>query len=243
MLFVGPVDQGVSFAVAKEVRDAGGTVVRTRSISVPLDAKAIQDGAPRPSPRSAATSGADHITELGDALWRRSSTVVARRHSGTRSAKIIVQEREGSATPPADAVVVVRSAEPQRGLTKAFLAGVYGGPRAIGRAGRRHRGARARPRAPSPRSRSAGLSTVDSVDTSAGRLGLVLLLGGARAGQLRRRGDGRRRRAAVDPSGPAAGVTRPAAERPADGPRRGARRGEQDRRRPSRRSARSSPRR
>ena len=28
----------------------------------------------------------------------------------------------------------------------------------------------------------AGLSTVDSVDTSAGRLGLVLLLAGARAG-------------------------------------------------------------
>ena len=43
VLFVGPVDQGVSFAVGKGVRDAGGTVVRTRSISVPFDIAAVQE--------------------------------------------------------------------------------------------------------------------------------------------------------------------------------------------------------
>ena len=58
---------------------------------------------------------------------RWSSPPAARRRSGMRSDEIIVQEREGPATPPADAVVVVRSAEPQQGRTKAFLAGLYGG--------------------------------------------------------------------------------------------------------------------
>ena len=43
MLFVGPIDRGVSFAVDKAVRDAGGTVVRTRSIGVPIDTKAVQE--------------------------------------------------------------------------------------------------------------------------------------------------------------------------------------------------------
>ena len=43
VLFVGPIDRGVSFAVGKAVRDAGGTVVRTRSIGVPVDTKAVQD--------------------------------------------------------------------------------------------------------------------------------------------------------------------------------------------------------
>ena len=36
MLYAGPVDRGVSFAVDKAVRDAGGTVVRVRSLEVPL---------------------------------------------------------------------------------------------------------------------------------------------------------------------------------------------------------------
>ena len=38
-----------------------------------------------------------------------------------------MREREGPAGPAADAVVVVRSADPQQGLTKTFLSGVYSG--------------------------------------------------------------------------------------------------------------------
>ena len=95
--------------------------------------------------------------------------------------ELIVQEREGSATPPADALVVVRTAEPQRGATKAFLAGVYTG---LARSGAPAVGTEASGTAPSaiPAFALAGLSTVDSVDTAAGRLGLVLLLGGAEPG-------------------------------------------------------------
>src|SRR6478736_1736658 len=108
VLFVGPVDQSVSFAVGRGVRDAGGTVVRTRSISVPLDIAAIEDGLRGDALAKELAAGGK--TPLWDALG-----------------KIIVQEREGSATPPADAVVVVRSAEPQQGRTKSLLAGLYGG--------------------------------------------------------------------------------------------------------------------
>ena len=126
MLFVGPVDQGVSFAVGKGVRDAGGTVVRTRSISVPLDAQAVQDGAPAAIRRSAATSARTTSADLGDALAKELAAG-GKTPLWDALGKIIVQEREGSATPPADAVVVVRSAEPQRGPTKTFLAGMYGG--------------------------------------------------------------------------------------------------------------------
>ena len=92
-----------------------------------------------------------------------------------------MQEREGPSTPPADAVVVVRSAEPQQGATKAFLAGLYSG---LARSGEPAVGTEASGATPSaiPAFALAGLSTVDSVDTSAGRLGLVLLLAGAEPG-------------------------------------------------------------
>ena len=179
VLFVGPVDQGVSFAVAKGVRDAGGTVVRTRSISVPLDVSAIQDGL-RGDPGFRRYLGSDHIADLGDALAKELAAG-GKTPLWDALGKIIVQEREGSATPPADAVVVVRSAEPQRGLTKALLAGMYGG---LARSGVPAVGTEAAGTSPSaiPAFSQAGLSTVDSVDNSAGRLGLVLLLAGGEPG-------------------------------------------------------------
>ena len=179
VLFVGPVDQGVSFAVAKGVRDAGGTVVRTRSISVPLDVARIEDGL-RGDPAFRRYLGVAHMTDLGDALAKELAAG-GKTPLWDALGKVIVQEREGSATPPADAVVVVRSAEPQRGLTKALLAGMYGG---LARSGVPAVGTEAVGTSPSaiPAFSLAGLSTVDSVDTSAGRLGLVLLLAGGEPG-------------------------------------------------------------
>jgi hypothetical protein len=179
VLFVGDVDQGVSFAVDKGVRDAGGTVVRTRSISVPFDEKAIQEGL-LGEPTFRRYIGPEHIADLGDALAKELA-LGGKTPLWDALGKIIVQEREGSSTPSADAVVVVRSAEPQRGLTKTLLAGLYGG---LARSGDPAVGTEASGTSPSaiPAFSLAGLSTVDSVDTSAGRLGLVLLLAGAEPG-------------------------------------------------------------
>ena len=218
MLFVGPVDQGVSFAVAKGVRDAGGTVVRTRSISVPLDVAAIQDGL-RGDPAFRRYLGSDHIADLGDALAKELAAG-GKTPLWDALGKIIVQEREGSATPPADAVVVVRSAEPQRGLTKALLAGMYGG---LARSGVPAVGTEAAGTSPErhPRVLAGG-----PLDRRLGRhLGRPARARAPprrrRARELRRRGDGQRRRAAVDPSRSSRRGERPA-QRPADGARRSA---------------------
>ena len=179
VLFVGPIDRGVSFAVGKAVRDAGGNVVRTRSIGVPVDAKAIQD-ALRRHPAFRRLAGPNTLEGIGRAL---AGELAAGGKTPLWDAldRIIVQEREGPAVPPADAVVVIRSAEPQRGGTKAFLSGIYTG---LARSGAPAVGTEASGASASaiPAFSLAGLSTVDSIDTAAGRLGLVLLLGGAEPG-------------------------------------------------------------
>lgn len=179
VLFVGPIDRGVSFAVGKAVRDAGGTVVRTRSIGVPIDTKAIQEVLRR-QPVLAQIAGSTRFADLGKAL---AGELVAGGKTLLWDAVdgIIVQEREGPAAVPADAVVVIRTAEPQRGATKAFLAGVYTG---LERSGAPAVGTEASGTGASaiPAFALAGLSTVDSIETAAGRLGLVLLLGGAEPG-------------------------------------------------------------
>jgi hypothetical protein len=179
VLFVGPVDQGVSFNIEKAVRDGGGTVVRTRSISVPLDMPAVQD-ALRGDTAFRRLAGRANLGQLGGALAGELATG-GKTPLWDSLGKIIVQEREGSSTPRADAVVVVRSAQPQHGQTKTFLAGLYSG---LARSGEPAVGTEASGASPSaiPAFSLAGLSTVDSVDTSAGRLGLVLLLGGAEPG-------------------------------------------------------------
>lgn len=179
VLFVGPIDRSVSFAVDKAVRDAGATVVRTRSVGVPIDSAAVEHALPR-QPPFRPLAGVNHLGDLGRVL-------AGELEEGGKTPlwdaldDIIVQEREGPAAPQADGVVVVRSAKPQRGATKAFLAGVYGG---LARSGVPAIGTEAAGSAVSaiPAFTRAGLSTVDSIDTAVGRIGLVLLLAGAEPG-------------------------------------------------------------
>ena len=174
-----PIDRSVSFAIDTAVRDAGGTVVRTRSIGVPLDLQSVQDVV-RAQLEFRRLAGADRVGELGRALARE---LVAGGKTPLWDAldELIVQEREGPASPTADAAVVVRTAEPQQGATKAFLAGFYSG---LARAGVPAVGTEAAGKGPSaiPAFSLAGLSTSDSVNTPAGRLALVLLLEGAQPG-------------------------------------------------------------
>ncbi len=140
------------------------------------------------SRRSASSQGADQLDDLGRAL---ADELAAGGKTPLWDAldEIIVQEREGPGgtacrrrrrRPLGRAAAGRDARRSSRASTPASRARVSrpSAPR------RRHR-----PRARSRRSRLAGLSTVDSVDTSAGRLGLVLLLGGAEPGQLRRRRD------------------------------------------------------
>lgn len=179
VLFVGPIVPEVAFAVDSAVRDAGGVVTRTRSVGVPLDTAAVQ-AALRRQPAFRELAGADRLEDFGRALARE---FAAGGPTPLWDAldDIIVREREGPAATPVDAVVVARSAEPQRGATRTFLAGVYAG---LARSGVVAVGTEpsAAVKSAIPAFALAGLSTVDAVDTSAGRLGLVLLLGGAQPG-------------------------------------------------------------
>lgn len=179
VLFVGSVDQPVSFAVRRAVRDAGGTIVRLRAVRVPLDADAVREALRRkPALESLAALGA--MGDVGDALG---SEFVA----GPRTpvwdalAGTLLEERAGVSAVPADAVVVARPAEPQQGPTREMLAGLY---QSLARSGVPAVGVDPEGRVPSavPAFRAARLSTVDSVNTPAGRLALVLLLAGAEPG-------------------------------------------------------------
>ena len=70
LLFVGPVDAGTAFAVRKAVVDAGGTIVRTRSIRAPLDTERVQDVLKR-QPAFRRLQGVAQLEELGGALAER----------------------------------------------------------------------------------------------------------------------------------------------------------------------------
>ena len=151
-------------------------MVRTRSLSVPLDTAAVQDAlastrappflgrtARRLGTRWRAELAAGGKTPLWDALGRMTSRA------------------RGSSTPPADAVVVVRSAKPQQGATKASSSAVRR-PRASGEPGR-DRGAGASPSAIPAFAR--GLRHRLDRHRSRGA-GLVLLLGGPQPGTTAR---------------------------------------------------------
>ncbi len=70
VLFVGQVDPGTSFTVRKAVVDAGGTVVRTRSIRTPLDTNRVEEIL-KQQPAFRRFQGVARLADLGGALARR----------------------------------------------------------------------------------------------------------------------------------------------------------------------------
>jgi len=92
----------------------------------------------------------------------------------------LVEEREGGDL-PLDAVVVARTAEPQRGQTARFLAGFYSGLAAAGVpvVGVESTGTET---TAVPTYRDHGFSAVDNIDTIPGRVALAVLLTGESPG-------------------------------------------------------------
>jgi hypothetical protein len=93
----------------------------------------------------------------------------------------IVETKEGSLAEPVDAVVVVRTAEPQEGPGSRFLAGVYQGVASAGVPVVGVEPTRVEQSA-IPVFQRYGLSTVDGVDDDLGKLALILLLAGGDRG-------------------------------------------------------------
>jgi Copper transport outer membrane protein, MctB len=178
VIFVGSLDQGISTAVGRAVRDAGGSVTRVRAVDVPLDTPAIARALSPADRREYVAKG--HWEALGKALGRE---YVAGGPTPLWDAltDVFVVEQSGAPRPAVDGVVIARTARPQRGTTKDFLSGLYQG---LAGAGRPAVGAETAAAVISavPAFRRGGLSTVDSVESAAGRLAVVLLLAGGRPG-------------------------------------------------------------
>jgi Copper transport outer membrane protein, MctB len=175
LLYIGAVPGPVNQAVRRGVSEAGGRIVKMLVTRVPYDEAAIGRAlGGRPLLRAAeGNTPADIGRALGNELLDGGQTPLWKALD-----RPLVADRGGVLAAGVDAVVVARAVPPQRGPTEDFLTALYTavGARGVPAVGVQEAGA----------AQSAvgvfadrGLSTVDSVDTSAGRLALVLVLAGA----------------------------------------------------------------
>lgn len=175
VLFIGKVDDKTRSAVEQTISDAGGTVLRLRAISVPVDPKTIEQALGNRKQLASFTSGHDRFRRIGVEL---ADEFIVGRDTPLWDAleSHLVEERSGSSKRPADAVVVVRTAPPQIRLATAQLVSALLSELANGAMpviGVERDGT-----APSavPAFSKFGLSTVDDVDLSIGRVALAVLL-------------------------------------------------------------------
>jgi len=177
ILYVGSVDHGIQVDISTAIKDAGGgTAARIYAVQVPIDAAAIENRLGN-SPALAKYAGSDHLRQLGQQLGRAfvnggEMPIWNALHT------LIVQEatpRFGASRRPVDAVIVVRTADPQTGDTAPFVKGLYEG---IGKAGTPAAGvAQSGDDFTAKRVyQQAQLSTVDDVDLDAGKLALAIVL-------------------------------------------------------------------
>jgi hypothetical protein len=177
VLYVGSVDHALQSDISATIKDAGGrAAVRSYAVQVPIDAVAIEKRlAGRPA--LAKYAGADQLRTLGRQLGREfvdgnDTPIWGALHN------LIVQEatpRFGASQRAADAVVVVRTADPQSGETAPFVKGLYEG---LADAGVPTVGVGQSKSEFAARTvfQQAQLSTVDDVDLDAGKLALAIVL-------------------------------------------------------------------
>lgn len=173
ILSIGAVNQTLRTDVTRAIEDAGGTVLRLRALTMPLNLDAV-DRALRKHRRVASYVGkpSDIGRELGDELMAGGDAVL-----WGAVEQQLVEEQSGSPKQPADGVVVLRSAAVQTDGTTTFLKGL------LGELGPLPGAVAAEPTGASPSFlrfySGLGLSTVDDVDTTAGRVALAVVLSGA----------------------------------------------------------------
>ena len=180
LVFVGSIDARVRSSVEQALTDAGAPpAVRVRALKVPVDVRTIARTL-QPRPGLASYVGADALGDLGHALGEELVNG-GQTPLWDALAADLVEEQSGLGDRPADGVVVARSVKPQRGGTARFLKGLYSG---LGANGVPAVGVETLDASPSAIKafRAARISTVDAVDTRAGRLALTLLLAGGRPG-------------------------------------------------------------
>ena len=180
LIFLGPADQQLRTSLEQVLADSGARGwARVRALKLPLDVPGVDDAlakeqAGRPYVGDAKLNAlgqalAEELAAGGEApLW-------------TALAEQIVAERAGSERQPADGVIVVRTGPKQYDGTARFLKGFYKGliaaPVPVVGVDNSSNG----PTSIAVFQRN-GISSVDDVDQTSGRLAVALLLGGAKAG-------------------------------------------------------------
>ncbi len=180
VLVIGSSDTSATFdAVEDAIGDAGGTILRVRAVTVPLPEESVQD-ALLSGAAFGGYVGEEELENLGRDLGRElvegGETPLWDVLTPT-----LVGQRRGELDASADAVVVVRSAEPQQRETARFLSGLYGGVASAGEPAVGVEVTRVLQSAIPVYARN-GLSTVDGVETPLGALALIALLAGAEPG-------------------------------------------------------------
>ena len=179
VVFVGDADPGSSGAVNGLLNDSGAEQLRLRALKVPVDVAQL-DAALKNQPAASGLRGPKNVEELGRSLGEElmlgGDTPLWNSLSGA-----LANQQVGGNRKPADGVIVVRTASPQRGATSRFLLGLYSG---LASAAVPAVGVEQTDAANSAIEvfDQAGLSTVDDVDQPMGRLATVLLLAGAPSG-------------------------------------------------------------
>jgi hypothetical protein len=166
VLVIGPPDDDVVADVEDAISDAGGSLLRLRAIRVPVPDD-LADGS---TPAELGRRLGEEFVDGGETpAWDDLSSE-------------LVLERVRDLEEPADAVVVVRTAQPQREDTARLLRGIYDGLEgsvpAVGVE-------RSRADASAVDAfRRAELSVVDNVDMFVGRISLAVVLAGSAEGHF-----------------------------------------------------------
>ena len=180
IVFLGPSNARLRSLVEGALTDANGVATRYRSLQVPVDPEAIQKAiASRPAlaAKYVGPAGLEKLgKELGVELVKGGKAPLW----GPLSSLLVV-ERLGGMRGPLDGVVVARTAPSQHGPTVGFLHGLYAG---LGSTSAPLVGVETSDTKVSamPVFRKLLVSTVDDLETPAGRLALAALLAGAQPG-------------------------------------------------------------
>jgi hypothetical protein len=194
VLFVGPVDSGIRSAVERTLADAGaGGPARLVALDTPIDPAELDAALEDDEQLVKYSESGDDFGDLGEALGRE---LVEGKGTPLWSAlsSELIEERSGSTSADVDGVVVIRSWAPpddagadedaETRSTETLFGGLMSG---LDGTGLPVVGVETTMGAAADSAlaeyRREGLSTVDDIDTFAGRLALALLLAGGQPGQ------------------------------------------------------------
>jgi Copper transport outer membrane protein, MctB len=191
IVFLGPVQADIRAAIERTLADAGsGRPGQLIAIDTPIDAQELDDALNGDETLAAYANEGDDFAELGEALGRELFEAEETTLWGSLTGQL-VEERAGTNTLAVEGAVVVRSWQPasdeadEAGLaTETLLDGLLAGLRSsgfpvVGVESLSALGDESQVET----YRRQGISSVDNVDSPAGRLALAVLLAGGQPGQ------------------------------------------------------------